>query len=123
MPTYVRWRKEGASYFCTVVTYLRQRILPGGMSRDLLRTALTTVRRLLPLEISAIVLLSDHLHCIWSLQAGEDDFRERWRRIKGRFSHDDLAAAGRDWSVTNQRRDQGRVGVWQPRYWEHRLRD
>ena len=123
MPTYVRWREEGASYFFTVVTYRRQRIFSGRMARDLLRTAFAVVRQRLPFEIPAIVLLPDHLHCIWSPPADDDDFPERWRQIKGRFSHDYLAAGGRDWDVTNQQRDQGRVGVWQPRYWEHRIRD
>ena len=123
MPTYVRWREEGAAYFFTVVAYRRQRILTEPLSRNLLRTAITTVRRRLPFEIPAIVLLPDHLHCIWTLPADNDDFPERWRQMKGRFTHDYLAAGARDWQVTNQHRRQGRRGVWQPRYWEHRISD
>ena len=83
MPTYVRWREEGASYFFTVVAYRRQRILTKPLSRNLLRTAITTVCRRLPFEIPAIVLLPDHLHCIWTLPADNDDFPNGGDRSKG----------------------------------------
>jgi len=123
MPNYVRWREAGASYFFTVVTYRRQRILTKPRCRHLLRTALAEVRRRLPFEMHAIVLLPDHLHCIWTLPPDDDDFPTRWRQIKARFTHEYLAGGGRDWDVTAQNRRQGRRGVWQPRYWEHCLRD
>ena len=123
MPTYVRWREEGASYFFTVVAHRRQRILTQTSCRDLFRRAFAAVRKRLPFEIPAIVLLPDHLHCIWTLPPDDDDFPERWRQIKGRFTHDYLAHGGRDWDVTEQHGSQRCRGVWQPRYWEHRIRD
>ena len=123
MPTYVRWREHGATYFFTVVAYRRQRILTKDISRELLRTAIAAVRSRLPFEMPAIVLLPDHLHCIWTLPRNDDDFPERWRQIKGRFTHGYLSAGGREWDVTVQHQRQGRRGVWQPRYWEHRIRD
>lgn len=115
--------RGGASYFFTVVTHRRQRILTKAPARDLLRTAMAAVRERLPFEVFAMVLLPDHLHCIWTLPPDDDDFPERWRQIKGRFTHEYLAAGGRDWDVTEQQQRQGRRGVWQPRYWEHRIRD
>jgi len=123
MPTYVRWRERGATYFFTAVTYRRQRILTKPICRELLRNAFAAVRKRLPIDIPAIVLLPDHLHCIWTLPPDDDDFPERWRQIKGRFTHAYLAAGGRDWGVSEQSQGQGRRGVWQPRYWEHRIRD
>jgi putative transposase len=123
MPNYVRWREQGATYFFTVVAYRRQRILTGALCRELLRTAVAAVRARLPFEVPAMVLLPDHLHCIWTLPMDDDDFPERWRQIKGRLTHDYLASGGRDWNVTDQHARQGRRGVWQPRYWEHRIRD
>ena len=123
MPTYVRWRQEGATYFFTVVTYRRQRILTQPATRQLLRAAITEVRTRLPFNILATVLLPDHLHCIWSLPQGDDDYPERWRQIKGSFTHTYLNQGGRDWDVTPQHRAQKRRGVWQPRYWEHRIED
>jgi len=57
MPTYVRWRQEGASYFFTLVAYRRQRIWTQALSRELLRTAIAAIRKRLPFEIPAMVLL------------------------------------------------------------------
>ncbi len=123
MPTYVRWREQGATYFFTVVTYRRQRILTGERSRRILQRAFTLVRRRLPFDLLAFVLLPEHLHCIWMLPDGDDDFPTRWRQIKSLFTREYLALGGRDWDVTEQSRGQGPRGVWQPRYWEHRIRD
>ena len=102
MPTYVRWRDRGATYFFTVVTYRRSRILTGALCRDLLRTAITEVRQSLPFETLAFVLLPDHLHCVWTLPDDDDNFPERWRRIKERFTRSYLATGGRDWEVTKE---------------------
>ena len=44
-------------------------------------------------------------------------------RKKVRLGRTLRAAGARDWQVTNQHRQQRRRGVWQPRYWEHRIRD
>jgi len=123
MPTYVRWREPGAIYFFTVVSYGRQRILTQLKARELLRQAMMAVRQQLPFEMPVSVLLPDHLHCIWMLPDGDDAFPERWRRIKERFTRSRLIHGGRDWDVSAQARRQGRRGVWQPRYWEHRIRD
>ncbi len=123
MPTYVRWGEQGATYFFTVVTYRRQRILTGELSRRILRRVFTSVQRRLPLDLPAFVLLSDHLHCIWSLPDGDDGFPTRRRQIKSLFTREYLALGGRDWDVTERSRGQGRRGVWQPRYREHRIRD
>ena len=123
MPTYVRWREEGATYFFTVVTYRRQRILTKEDCRRILREAIASVRVRLPFEMPAFVILPDHLHCLWSLPKSEDDFPARWRQIKAIFTHEYLSSGGRDWDVTQQSRHQDRRGIWQPRYWEHRIRD
>lgn len=102
MPAYVRWREEGATYFFTLVTHRRQRLLTQPLCRDLLRTAFASVRERLPFEVLALVLLPDHLHCIWTLPPNDDDFPGRWRQIKARFTFGYLASGGRDWAVTDQ---------------------
>jgi len=71
----------------------------------------------------ACVLLPDHLHCIWSLPEGDDDFPARWASIKRFFTHHYLAGGGTELPVTESRDRQRGRGVWQPRYWEHRIRD
>ncbi|MCK4659269.1 MAG: hypothetical protein KAV82_07070 [Phycisphaerae bacterium] len=44
MPTYVRWRESGASYFFTVVTYRRRPLFRDAHARAILRKALVDVR-------------------------------------------------------------------------------
>ncbi len=79
------------------------------------------VRGALPFDMPACVLLPDHLHCIWSLPDGDDDFPSRWRQIKGRFTQGYLKAGGVALAVSQSEQAESRRGVWQPRYWEHRI--
>ena len=37
-------------------------------------------------HIDSIVVLPEHLHCIWTLPDGDSDFSTRWKKIKARFS-------------------------------------
>jgi REP element-mobilizing transposase RayT len=53
---------------------------------DLLRTAFRYVKERKPYRIDAIVIMPDHLHCIWTLPPGDTDFSIRWNLIKGHFS-------------------------------------
>ena len=123
MPNYLRWRERGATYFFTVVTYARRHILSGAAERRALSEAMACVRRSLPFDMPACVLLPDHLHCIWMMPEGDDDFPRRWRQIKERFTRTYLTEGGVDTAATSNQQAQGRRGVWQPRYWEHRIRD
>ncbi|MGH8621200.1 MAG: hypothetical protein ACRET3_03595 [Burkholderiales bacterium] len=36
--------------------------------------------------MAAVVILPDHLHCLWTLPLGDSDFSTRWGLIKGHFS-------------------------------------
>lgn len=71
------------------------------------------VRATRPFVIEAMVVLPDHLHCIWRLPAGDADFSSRWREIKKAASR--LIAPASD-----ARRERA---VWQRRFWEHAIRD
>jgi len=53
---------------------------------DVLRTAFRNVRARHPFHIEAIVILPDHLHCVWTLGPGDTDCSARWSVIKGHFS-------------------------------------
>jgi len=77
------------------------------------------VQQRYPFTIEAAVVLPDHLHCLWTLPAGDDDFSTRWRQIKAGFSR--ALPRGEPRSLSRQR--QGERGVWQRRFWEHRVRD
>ncbi|MFQ5480923.1 MAG: transposase, partial [Thermodesulfobacteriota bacterium] len=70
MPEYRRSRL-GNTYFFTVVTYKRHPILCIDESRVILREVIREARRLYPFEITAWVLLPDHIHTIWKLPEGD----------------------------------------------------
>ncbi len=72
------WR-PGGWYFFTLVTYKRLPILtvPENVSR--LRMSFHHVMQKRPFEIDGIVVLPDHVHCIWRLPEEDADFATRWR--------------------------------------------
>jgi putative transposase len=72
-----------------------------------------------PFRTDAIVVLPDHLHCLWTLPAGDDDFPVRWAQIKAGFSRRIVRGERRRASRLNKRER----GIWQRRYWEHLIRD
>jgi putative transposase len=119
MRTYKRLRISGGKYFITV--NLAERRNNDLLIRyiDCLRKAFRQTRNHHPFEIDAIVVLPDHLHCIWQLPAGDDDYPTRWRLIKARFS----MAVPKDERISRSRLRKGERGIWQRRYWEHAIRD
>jgi len=113
MSNYRRAKTPGASYFFTVVTKDRKPWFNNEAHIDLLRSAFRKTLNDKPFVIEAIVILPDHLHCIWQLPPGDNDFSGRWREIKKSVSrHLD--------ANTNSR---GERQVWQRRFWEHQIRD
>ncbi len=123
MPNYVRWRESGASYFFTVVTYRRRRLFHRPIARRLLNRAMVETRRRRTFDMFACVLLPDHLHCLWTLPDNDDDFPARWANIKRRFTQAYLRCGGSELAISANRAAHHERGVWQPRYWEHRIRD
>ncbi len=123
MPSYRRWFVPGGTYFFTVVTYGRARWLCEPAARELLREAFRECRVERPFEVVAIVLLPDHLHAVWALPRGDADFSGRWAFIKRTFSARWLAEGGSEGAVSAGLKGQRRRGVWQPRFWEHLVRD
>ena len=71
----------------------------------------------------AIVLLPDHMHMIWRLPPGDSDYSGLLARIKRRFTQAYLAAGFAGADVTHGQKRKGYRGVWQPRFWEHTIRD
>jgi REP element-mobilizing transposase RayT len=76
-------------------------------------------RRRRPFTIGVIVILPDHLHCIWTLPSGDADFSTRWQDSKARFA----AQIPRGEKLSTRRLQKGERGIWQPRFWEHVIRD
>ena len=120
----MRYRRAfipGGAFFFTVVTEQRRPIFASPDAVEVLRTAFRTVRAKRPFEIDAMVVLPDHLHCIWTLPPGDADFATRWRLIKTWFTkHCDPALRPDQNPIQSEKRERA---IWQHRYWEHILRD
>jgi len=119
MTEYRRARNPGATWFFTVNLAQRHgnRLLLEQIDR--LRAAFAIVQRKHPFKIEAIVVLPDHLHCLWRLPPGDSDYGVRWGLIKSVFSRGLPADERRSMS----RRLRGERGIWQRRFWEHMVRD
>ena len=119
IPDYRRHCIPGGCFFFTVNLLKRRRNDLLTQRIDLLRSAVRTVHRARPFRIDAWVVLPDHLHCVWTLPAGDDDFSTRWRLIKTIFARS-LAADERRSDARKRHRERG---IWQRRFWEHSIRD
>ncbi len=82
MSDYRRVVVPGGVYFFTLVTYQRLPLFSSEENISQLRAAFRKVRDSRPYVMDAIVVLPDHLHCIWRLPEGDGDFSSRWREIK-----------------------------------------
>ena len=107
---YRRAFTPGGSFFFTLVTHRRRPVFANAQAVELLRNAFRTVRASRPFCIDAMVVMPDHLHCIWTLPPGDADFSTRWRLIK-------------TWFTKHCASDPRAQTVWQQRFWEHQLRD
>lgn len=118
---YRRAKTAGGTYFFTLVTHKRRKILCEPDNIALLRDIFRSVKANHPFTIDAFVLLPDHLHCIWTLPKDEHDFSTRWRLIKSEFSRRCHPKYKQQPSESRLRKcDQA---VWQRRFWEHQIRD
>jgi len=118
MTNYRRYRIDGGSYFFTVNLAERKRSLLTERI-DALRDAFRMVKNAHPFVIDAVVILPEHLHTIWTLPQGDDDFSLRWRQIKSAFSR----SIEKDERISNSRLLKQERGIWQRRFWEHAIRD
>ncbi len=125
MPNYRRWYVAGGQYFFTLVTWERMPIFWDPVARRLLGDSFRKVRARHPFQIPAIVLLPDHMHCIWTMPLGDAQFSMRWNEIKRHFTrawHRGGAGCREAARSESRLRRQERC-VWQRRFWEHFIRD
>ncbi|MEB3279644.1 MAG: transposase [Lyngbya sp.] len=118
---YRRAKINGGTYFFTVVTHQRRKILCEPDNIALLRESFRYVMVNHPFIIDAIVILPDHLHCIWTLPENDHDFSTRWRLIKSEFSRRCHCKYKQQPSLSRQRKNE--QAIWQRRFWEHYIRD
>lgn len=118
MPNYRRVWVPGGTFFFTVNLLDRnQRLLVERI--DMLRDAFYESQRAHPFSVIAIVVLPDHLHCLWQLPEGDADNADRWARIKSGFSRRLPRTEHRSASRAYKRER----GIWQRRFWEHMIVD
>lgn len=117
MSNYRRLHVPGGTYFFHVC--LAQ---PGSellvQQIDTLRWAYAKTIASHPVTCHAMVVLPDQIYAVWTLPDDDDNFSERWRLIKARFSHGVVADLTRSDSKLRKRER----GVWQRRFWEHLIR-
>ena len=118
MPNYIRAYIPGGTYFFTVALLDRKRRLLTDHI-DALREAFRHVKRQRPYQLNAVVILPNHLHCLWTLPENDADFSTRWRLIKSHFARS--IEPGEALSARRQQKQER--GIWQRRFWEHAIRD
>lgn len=111
MSNYRRMFVPGGTYFFTVVTANRSPWLGDDRARRILAESMRAVRDRRPFTTNAIVVLPDHLHCIWTLPPGDSEFALRWKAIKQRCA------------LGLRREGLVKGPAWQKHYWEHLIRD
>jgi putative transposase len=130
MPNYIRPRRNGAIVFCTLcLADRRSSLLTQNIDR--LRSAVVATLLDRPVHVDAWVVLPDHMHFVWTLPDGDSAYATRIAAMKARFSMAMRRAGfvrtrltGRsNCGVNPALRRKGELGLWQPRFWEHHVRD
>ncbi len=120
MTAYRRDKMMGASYFFTVNLLNRQSNL---LTRhiDDLRSSYQQMIAKHPMHVDAMVILHDHIHAIWTLPEHDDNYSIRWQAFKVLFSKS--IPKDQQSHRSESRIKKRELGVWQRRFWEHRIRD
>jgi putative transposase len=53
---------------------------------DVLRDAFRYIKQQKPFQMNAVVIMPDHLDCIWTMPPDDGNFSTQWNMLKGRFS-------------------------------------
>lgn len=118
---YRRARTTGGTYFFTVVTHNRRNFLCTPENVALLRSVFKKVMARHPFAIEAMVVMPDHLHALWTLPEGDNNYSIRWSLIKREFTRSCHETCKGELSASRIARKE--QAVWQHRFWEHEIRD
>jgi putative transposase len=119
MTNYRRIYQPNASWFFTVNLAERKNNPLFVNNIDVLRSSFRYVKDRHPFQINAVVIMPDHLHCIWTLPPEDADFSTRWNLLKAHFSRS-IAKGEKVSASRNKRRERG---IWQRRFWAHLITD
>lgn len=117
MSNYIRSKAPGATYFFTTRLADRNSTLLTDKV-ELLRQTMRLALQRYPFEIDAIVILPSAIHTLWILPEGDADYSTRWSFIKSTFSR----ALPMPEDRTALQKTRKEKGIWQRRYWEHKIR-
>ena len=119
MTNYRRLYVNGAAWFFTVNLAQRNNNSLLIDEIELLRQSFRYVKERHPFVINAIVIMPEHLHCIWTLPDGDTNYSMRWRLIKSYFSR----GIPKGESISQSRGNRQERGIWQRRFWTHLIID
>lgn len=123
MSQYRRSYVPGGTFFLTLVTYRRIPLFSDVGNISLLRKAMGKIRIEKPFEITAAVVLPDHLHFIWTLPEDDSNYSQRVSRLKVLFTRSLRGKRSLALDVSPSRRKHRESDVWQRRFWEHTICD
>ncbi|PPD42628.1 MAG: transposase [Methylobacter sp.] len=115
MTEYRRFYIPGATWFFTVNLAQRRNNHLLVEHIDLLRSAFRYVKQRKPYHMDAVVIMPDHLHCLWTLPPDDADFSVRWNLLKGHFSR----TIPKGEKISTSRETRRERGLWQRRFWAH----
>ena len=122
MPNYRRVYAEGHSYFITIVTHHRQKLLIKNI--DTLRNVFAQSKEFYRYTILAIVVLPDHIHMIIEPESAIE-YPKIISYIKRKFTyllHQNPAFSNGE-AVSHSRMKNRESTIWQRRYYEHTIRN
>ena len=123
MPDYRRVYTPDGAVFLTLVTFNRRPIFAVPENVKRLRWAMATVKAEMPFDVTAAVILPDHMHFLWTLPPEDGNYSKRVGRLKVLFTQAlrGKHALPQDVSISRQKHRES--DVWQRRFWEHTIRD
>lgn len=121
MSQYRRSYLPGGVFFLTLVTYQRIPLFSEVENIFRLRKAIAKMRQEKPFDITAAVILPDHLHFIWTLPPNDSDYSQRMSRFKVLFTRSLRGKSALSLEISASRRKHRESNVWQRRFWEHTI--
>jgi len=120
MRTYIRDKTKGGTYFLTMnLSNRKSKLLTKHINE--FRHAYRLTKQNHDFELNSMILLPDHIHLLITLSEDSDNYAVIIASIKTHFSRQ---IKKYDSEVINQSRVRKRErGIWQRRYWEHKIRD
>ena len=118
MRHYIRDKTKGGTYFITFTLRDRQSTL---LTKHIgeFRQAFRLTTHYHDLTLNAMVLLPVHIHMVITLPENDDNYSVIIASLKSQFSRQIKKTE----LISSSRRNKRKRGIWQRRFWEHRIRD